>query len=848
MNPKRILLFHSGIMTTSLLTLCLFVILRHSGLMSSRVETEKTEPNDWMAMQRTYPYDHINPQAVNAAILQTKQMMDDRITMTSPWIMTGPSNIGGRITDVEIAPDDMNTIYYGAATGGVFKSTDFGVTWDNLFGSIPVISVGDIAIDPNNSSTIFVGTGEANSSSFSFLGDGIYKSTDAGQTWQNMGLSNSAYIGRVLVDYSNSQRIFVAACGHLFSYNSERGVYRSNDGGQSWQRILFLTDSTAAIDIVQDPVNPLVLYASMWERTRGLAYRNSFGNSSGIWKSVNGGDNWNEVTSGLPTGNNVGRIGLTICKTNPAILYAFYDMYGGATDEVRVYKTINNGLNWTRCNDGVLSGMNSNFGWYLGQIRVNPQNANQVFVMGVSLFRSDNGGNSWTDLSYTNIHVDHHALTFDEINNRIIEGNDGGLYNSTTSGNSWIKFNNLPITQFYAIDIDNLNPDRIYGGTQDNNTIRTLTGGSNDWDAILGGDGMYTLVDYTNSNVIYAEYQYGNLYRSDDLGFNMNYIAGPMASDRANWSAPLAMDPNDPTKLYFGTYRVWKTIDMGNNWTPVSGDLTKGGVDWFHTITTIAISHMNTMILVAGTGDGKLHVSTNGGQSWTDRSAGLPDRWITRVIADPFDGNTIYATCSGFRWDEPLPHVFKSSDLGQDWTDISANLPEFPVNDIVLDPMIQDRIIVGTDAGVYGTTNGGLSWYWIWNDLPAVPVCVMKIHPTSRKIVAGTYGLSTYSANIDDIFTGMPVASGKSNIRMTVTPNPWTSATRILFYLPENEKITLEIIGIDGQELKKLHNGQMMKGKQSVILSDAAILAPGIYFISLEGTNFRSAVKFIKGN
>ena len=490
----------------------------------------------------------------------------------------------------------------------------------------------------------------------------------------------------------------------------------------------------------------------MWERSRGLVYRRSFGLTSGVWKSIDGGTNWTEMTSGLPKGNNVGRIGIAIAKSNPDILYTFYDL---DNTEVAVYKSLNGGQSWTRTNDGALYGMNSNFGWYFGQVRVDPLNANRVFVMGVDLFRTDNGGSSWTDISTWDLHVDHHAMMFDETTNSIIEGNDGGLYRSQNSGNSWTKINNLALTQFYAIDIDYQNPERLYGGTQDNNTIRTLSGGTSDWEPILGGDGMYTLVDYTNSNIIYAEYQWGNLYRSDDGGSNMNYIASPMSGDRVNWSAPLAMHPEDPSILYFGTYRVWKSTNKGNSWQAVSGDLTAGIDQYFYTITTIAISAINPAIVIAGTGDGKVQISTNNGQTWQNISAGLPNRSITRVATDHFGEHTIYVTLSGFRWDEPLPHVFKSTDLGSTWTDISGNLPEFPVNDIALDPDIPGKIIVGTDAGVYGTADGGQTWSWIWNGLPAVPVYAMKIHAPTRTIVVGTYGLSCYKASLDQLFTGI---------------------------------------------------------------------------------------------
>ncbi|MDD4555086.1 MAG: hypothetical protein PHP04_12865, partial [Bacteroidales bacterium] len=736
-----------------LMAIMVFIIV--SMVSPTRRQTEKwktpnLKPSDWMALQRTYPYGRINPVAYLDAVQQTQVMMQTRLNRNNPWTFTGPDNIGGRITDVECPPGNSQIIYIGGATGGILKTTDAGNTWTNLFDDVPVISVGDIAIDPNHPDTVWCGTGEANSSSFSFLGNGIYRSTDAGETWQHMGLTNSAYIGRVLVDYANSDRIFVAACGNLFSTNDERGIYRSNDGGQTWDRVLFLTDSTSAIDIVQHPTNPLILYASMWERTRGLIYRRSFGETSGIWKSTDGGTTWNELTNGLLTGDNVGRIGIDISRSNPEILYAFYDL---DNEEVGVFKTNNGGASWTRTNDWSLNGMNSNFGWYFGQIRIDPANSERVFVMGVSLYRTENGGSSWIDISYSGIHVDHHAMFF--TGTSILEGNDGGFYRSTNNGNIWNKINNLPLTQFYAIDIDYLTPERIYGGTQDNNTIRTWDGGINTWEPILGGDGMYCLVDYTYSDRIYCEYQYGNLFRSDDGGYNMNYISGPMSGDRVNWSAPLAMDPQSSSTLYFGTYRVWKTTNYGDSWQPVSDDLTHGIDHYFYTLTTIDVSPVNPSIVIAGSGDGLVHVSTNGGLTWQNISAGLPERWVTRVKADPIDAQTIYVTLSGFRWDEPLPHVFKSVNLGQTWTNISGNLPELPVNDLALDPDFPGKIIVGTDAGLYGSINDGQSWSWIWDGLPAVGICALKIHEPTRTIVAGTYGLSSYKANLDDILTGI---------------------------------------------------------------------------------------------
>jgi photosystem II stability/assembly factor-like uncharacterized protein len=800
------------------------------------------EPNDWMAMQRAFPYGKIKPESYLAAVRQAKSMMEAAGNRANPWTFAGPDNIGGRITDIESPASDPNTIYVGASTGGVFKTTDFGAHWVNLFDDVPVISVGDIAIDPNNPQVLYCGTGEANSSSFSFLGNGIYKSTDAGESWQHTGLEHSAYIGRVIVDYANSQNIFAAACGNLFTTSDERGVYRSQDGGATWDRVLFLTDSTSAIDLVQHPANPQILFASMWERSRGLVYRLSFGESSGLWKTTDGGTTWSEVTGGLPTGSEVGRIGVTIAKSNPDIMYTFYDLPNG---QVGVYRSVDGGDTWTQTNDGALTGMNSNFGWYFGQIRVDPDDPNRLFVMGVPLFRSTDGGNSWMD--DWSLHVDHHAMYFDETNGRILEGNDGGLYYSVNHGISWNKINNLPFTQFYAIECDYQMPERIIGGTQDNNTVRTITGGTSDWDPILGGDGMYTLIDYSNSNIVYAEYQYGNLHRSTNGGYTMDYIAGPMSADRVNWSAPLAMDPEVPATLYFGTYRVWKSTDRGSNWIPISDDLTHGIDHYFYTLTTIAVSKLDPQVVLAGTGDGKVQISKNGGLTWEDISAGLPERWITRVATDPFDNQTIYTTLSGFRWDEPLPHVFKSTDLGHTWTDISGNLPELPVNDIVLDPDLPGKIIVATDAGLYGTTDGGASWSWIFNGLPAVPVYTMKIHEPTRTIIAGTYGLSSYKASLDEIFTGIAKPGTKELLDIRVSPNPVIDHSNLSFYLPAGEQMSFALYSIDGKE-RASTTRHLEKGAQSIGLEsllDGSPPAPGTYILTLQGTRYKGSVKMI---
>lgn len=796
-------------------------------------------PSDWMAMQRAYPQGMINQESYLQAMEQTRQMMNSDDRSSTIWTFAGPENIGGRLTDIEVSPVNADYIYLGAASGGVLFSDNGGTSWQNLFNNMPVISVGDLAIDPSNPNTIWCGTGEANSSSFSFLGDGIYRSDDGGFNWQHKGLSRSAYIGRVIVGHSNSNRVYAAACGNLFSSNDERGVYRTADGGNTWQRVLYVTDSTAAIDLVQHPTDPDILYATMWERVRGLTYRRSFGASSGIYKTVNGGNTWTKLTSGLPSGQ-VGRIGIDISKSDPEILYAVCDL---PNSDVGVYKTTNGGTTWTRTNDGYLYGMMSNFGWYFGQIRIDPADPDKVFVMGVPLNYTTNGGATWQESSGWDFHVDHHAMYF-TAEGKIYEGNDGGFYKSSNGGLSWSKVNNLPLTQFYAIDIDTKNPEVLIGGTQDNNTIITYTGNTNDWIPILGGDGMYCLIDYQHPDTLYAEYQYGNLFRSTNRGMSMDYISGPMSSDRVYWSAPLVMHPQVSSTLYFGTYRVWKTDDIGDSWTPVSGDLTGGLNNPFSTLSTMDISPLDPSIIVTGSCDGRVNVTSNGGFSWKDISEGLPQRWITRVKTDPHDVNTIYVTLSGFRWDETYSHVYKTTDLGDTWLEIGEGLPEIPVNDLVIDPLEPGRLIVGTDAGVYATTNDGAQWHWIWNGVPAVPVCALKVHQPSRTIVAGTYGLSMYRASLDDIFTGIKAADQKIQLKPVISPNPAAGFCSLSFNMPTQDKVTIRIADMSGKTMKTIFGGLISKGTQQMKLPLDG-LEPGIHCIIISGEKVSAFAKVV---
>lgn len=795
-------------------------------------------PADWMDRQRSYPYGRIKPEFYLSAMRQAQVLHNSTLRSTDVnWEFAGPLNIGGRITDIEMPTGSFSTIYIGAASGGIFKTTNNGASWVNIFQDAATLPIGDLAIDPNNADVIWAGTGEANASSQSFRGDGIYKSTDAGETWQNMGLELAGYFGRIIVDHANSNRVFAAVCGNLFTPDPNRGIYRTEDGGLTWEKVLFVNDSVSGIDIVQHPVDPNILYAAMWERMRGLNYRRSFGPGSGIWKSVDGGDTWTLLEGGLPTGNSIGRIGLAISPSSPNILYSFIDR----EEDVAVFRTQNAGQTWVRTNDFSIQGMNSNFGWYFGQIRVHPTNPDVAYIQGVDLYYTVDAGNTWLQLAgYFNgdvIHVDRHAMYIHPVTGRVLEGNDGGLYFSDDSGFSWTKMNNLPLTQFYDIETDYLKPERIYGGTQDNNSIRTTTGNTDEWQAILGGDGFYSLVNPQNSNIIYAEYQWGGLNKSNNGGSYMYGINGYWSNDRVNWSAPVIMRPNDPDLMYFGTYRVWKSTNGGESWTAVSGDLTDGDDgSTFHTITTLACSPVNGNYILAGTDDARVHISINGGGAWTDISDGLPDRWITRVAFDPFDGNTIYATCSGFRWDETLPHVFKSTDLGQTWESISGNLPELPVNAFIADPSMHERYFVGTDAGVFWTKDGGLQWESLNGTLGNVPVTSMKIHDSENFLLIGTYGLGAYKLDLAQLTVGTKNINSVSGLSISsIYPQPYDPSIGLLNISIQSDKSspsTISITDLNGKVV--YYNDDISLQQGSTLLRFNKNLKPGIYLISVK--------------
>jgi len=671
-------------------------------------------PNPWFYIERAYPLGRIPherwKEARNrAANLKAKK--EGRRSVT--WTPRGPTNIGGRVTDIAVDPVDENIVFAGAAEGGVLRSLDGGQTWTPLFDDQLALAIGALAIDPSNSMRIYAGTGEVNpgGGSVAYGGAGLFRSENRGDTWTYIGLEESGAIGRIRIDPNDPNRIFAAAMGALWENNSERGVYRTTDGGTAWQRVLYIDDATGCVDLIMRPDNPSVLLAAMWERVRRPEYYSYGGSNCAVYRSLDGGDTWSLLGGGLPTPtSNSGRIGLSLCAAQPDVMHAIYADKTGYFDGL--YRSIDGGDSWARTNDGSLSYVFASYGWWFGNVRTHPADPDRIFVLGLDFYRSINGGTLWS------------------------------------------KLPDLPITQIYRVALDANNANALYGGAQDNGTCRTLTGSTSNWSMIFGGDGFQSLVHPLNSNRIWVQYQYGSLYYSSNGGSGFSGATGGISGlDRRNWNSPLIQDPTDSDRRYFGTNKVYRS-SSNTSWTAISPDLTGGSHmgqsgQVMGTLTTLAVSPLDGDVIWAGSDDGHVSVTVNGGGSWTDVSAVLPDRWITSVRADPTSRETAYVTISGFRWAEPLPRVYMTTDLGAVWVSISGNLPDAPVNDFIADPDVPGRCFAATDVGVFETLDGGGTWNVLGSGLPNVVVTSLALDEANRELFAGTYGRSFFSCSVE---------------------------------------------------------------------------------------------------
>ncbi|OFY52393.1 MAG: hypothetical protein A2X22_00485 [Bacteroidetes bacterium GWF2_49_14] len=763
------------------------------------------------------------------------------------WQQVGPTNIGGRITDVEMPSNDQNMIYVAAASGGIFKSTNFGTNWTPIFEDAVSLSIGDMDIARTNSSILWVGTGEPNAGggSHTYEGYGVYKSTDAGATWTQSGLTNVGSIGRVKIHPAHPDTVFVAAMGHLFADNSERGVFRTTDSGATWEKVLYLSDSTGAVDLAINPQNGNVIYAALWERSRRPDYQNYCGNTSGIWRSTDAGTTWIELTEGLPNGQRVGRIGIDLCDANPDVLYA---VYSDSISFAGTYKSTNGGDTWAKTVG--TANESSSYNWWFSEIDVDPINPNIAYLSGFLTFKTTNGGNTWTG-NFTNAHVDMHGVFVHPAQNGLTAlCSDGGLYLSRNGGTTNFMIENLPITQFYTCEVDYMNPTRYYGGTQDNGTNRVTNGQINRWESIYGGDGFVVKVDPTDNNYIYAESQYGGLGRSTDGGNSfMGAKTGIVNNDRFNWKTPIELDPQNPATMYVGTQRLYKSTNRAATWQPISTDLTNGPGQMpasikFGTITTISVSPLDSKIIYVGTDDGNVWNTTTPAIGWNNLSANLPDRWITCVQTDPFDKAVAYVTLSGYRWDAYLPHVYRTADNGATWADISGNLPDFPVNNIQIDPVLRNTYYLATDGGVFITINSGQTWELYGQGLPHVVVNELCFHNPTRMLTAATFGRSMFTIPLPSSSSSVSIPLSSTEIK--AWPNPFQSDLNIgiRFSQPENGEIA--VWDLAGRKISVLFKGTLEPGDQTIRWKDSGQVPSGTYIIRLQTDKTSGSVRIQK--
>lgn len=690
------------------------------------------------------------------------------------WRPIGPALTSGRIPDVAAVEGDPDIVYAASATGGLWKTTNGGTTWEAVFENGATPSLGDVAVASSNPNLVWLGTGEPWNARSSSFGNGVYKSEDGGKSWQHMGLDETRHVGRILIHPQKPEVVYVAALGALWGSNEERGVYKTEDGGKSWSKVLYVSPRTGVTDIDMDPRDPDLLYAAAFQRERRNWSFLGGGPESGLYKTTDGGRSWVKLERGLPQGD-VGRIGVSVCRSQPDTLYAAID----AQERGGVFRSDDRGASWERRTDKV----STRSGY--GQVRCDPQWPDRVYVLDTRSHTSEDGGRSFHDrLAATGVHVDHHALWLDPADSaHLVLGTDGGLYFSKDRGASWRFVTNLPVAQFYTVAVDRQEPYYyVYGGTQDNNSFggpsgtRTTDGITNeDWYMTVGGDGFYVQIDPTDPTVVYTESQYGRLVRFDTRTGERRLIqpqpprtesGGEGENYRWNWSSPLAISQHNPKTIYFAANKLFQSTNRGDSWEVVSPDLSRQldqyelplqGKQWPRTaialhqgtadygnISTFSESKFQSGQLAVGTDDGLIQVSRDDGKTWRkiERFPGVPTQtYVSRVAWSAREPATLYATFDGHRDMNFRPHVLKSTDYGASFSSIAGNLPDLgPVKVIVEHERSPNLLFVGTELGVFVSVTAGANWVPLKNNLPTVPVHDMVIHPRQNDLVLGTHG------------------------------------------------------------------------------------------------------------
>lgn len=783
---------------------------------------------------------------------QRKLLKQSSLLASVNPVHIGPSVFSCRVTDVDVNPEDPTEIYVAYASGGLWHSTSNGTKFDPIFDHEASMTIGDIAVDWANR-VLWVGTGEANSSRSSYAGTGIYRSTDNGKTWEWRGLPESHHIARIILHPKDPNTLWVAVLGHLYSANPERGIFKSSDAGKTWQKTLYINENSGGIDLALDPNDPNTLFAATWERSRTAWDFVGAGEGSGIWKSTDGGNTWalsSTAGSGFPTGGKIGRIGLSAgVKQGKTVLYACLDNQNPKpkktqppsdaltkdqlrnitkeqflkisdeklgtylkqnrfpekysvkkvrelieTDKLKpialveyledansnlfetdfigaeLYRSDDGGKTWQRTHDDPIELMHFTYGYYFSNVRCMPNDADKVYLIGFFIIRSDDGGKTWTNINGDNVHVDHHALWLNpDRPGHLVNGNDGGLNISWDNGESWIKCNTPPVGQFYAVTTDEAEPYNVYGGAQDNgvwvgpSTYTASTAwhqtGQYPYKELIGGDGMQIQVDYRDNNTVYTGYQFGNYFRfnkstGDAKPITPKHELGERPL-RFNWQTPIWLSRHQQDVLYLGANKLYRSFNQGNDWEAISGDLTKGGKPGnvpYGTLTSICESPLKFGLLYAGSDDGLIHLTRDGGETWTRISDPLPqDLWVSRVCASAHRRERVYIALNGYRWDDFTPYLYVSQDYGQSWQRLGKGLPLEPVNVVKEDPANPEVLYIGTDHNVYVSLDGGQTFQTLNSDFPDAPVHDLAVQAKAGELIIGTHGRSMFKADISNI-------------------------------------------------------------------------------------------------
>jgi len=672
-----------------------------------------------------------------------------------------------------VDPNDRTKYYVAIASGGVWKTVNAGTTWTPVFENEGAFSIGAVALDPKNPSTVWVGTGERNSQRSVGYGDGVYRSDDGGKSWRNVGLKTSEHIGRIAIDPRDSNVVFVAAQGPLWSAGGERGLYKTTDGGKTWKAVISISENTGVSDVVIDPADPDTMYAATWQRRRHFYTLINGGPESAIHKSTDGGNTWTKLRSGLPPGD-LGRIGLSISPANTNVVYATVEASGNLSG---IFRSNDRGATWERTSPSIAQGM------YYGQIVADPKNVDRIYIPNVVFQVSDDAGRTQRALGERLKHVDNHAIWVDPNNtDYLLVGCDGGVYESFDRGSNWNFKANLPVGQFYDVTTDNAVPFyHVYGGLQDNNSIggpaRTRNSAgilNSDWYTTNGGDGFTSRIDPLDSNIVYAESQNGGLVRFDKRTGERVSIAPiegkDIESQRYNWDSPLIISPHSNTRLYFAGHKLFKSDNRGDDWKVISGDLSRGldrnalpvmGKVWgpdavaknqstalYGNASALSESPKKQGLLYIGTDDGLIQITENDGQSWrkVDKIAGVPENsYVHRVLASQHDAGTVYALFNNHQNGDFKPYPMKSTDTGRTWTSIKGNLPERgSVYAIAEDHVNPNLLFIGTEFGIYFTVDGGAKWVQMKSGLPTIAVRDIAVQKTENDLVLGTFGRGIY--------------------------------------------------------------------------------------------------------